>query len=357
VIVLKDLFKSFGKVVATDIPFLKIEDKEFFGLLGPSGSGKTTTLRLIAGLTKPDRGSIFLDDEDITGLPPEKRNLGMVFQSWALFPHLTAFENIAFGLRLRKLPESEVRKRVKWAAEILQIENLLSRYPHQLSGGQQQRVAVARAIVIQPRALLFDEPLSNLDAKLREQVRFELRRLQKELGITSIYVTHDQAEAFAICDRIAVIDKGRIQQVGTPEEIYDRPANKFVASFIGVTYFIEGKLIEVLNNKESKILVKTEDDLEIIATGDLSKLTKGEEVCLVIRPDYVSLASPNDKVNVFEGEIRRATYTGEVIDYEIKIGMWDVRVRTSPSIKLPPGRKVRVKLDEGRLVALPKKSF
>lgn len=353
VVTLKNLFKSFGKVVATDIPFLKIEDREFFGLLGPSGSGKTTTLRLIAGLTKPDRGRIYLDNEDITDLPPEKRNLGMVFQSWALFPHLTAFENIAFGLRLRKLPEGEIRRRVKWAAEILQIEDLLNRYPHQLSGGQQQRVAVARAIVIQPRALLFDEPLSNLDAKLREQVRFELRKLQKELGITSIYVTHDQAEAFAICDRIAIINEGRIQQVGTPEDIYTRPANRFVASFIGITYFIKGELIKVLNEKEGKVLVSTEDGLEIIATGDLSKLNEGDRVHLVIRPDYVSLASPSDTTNVFEAEVRRATYTGDVIDYEVKVGKWNLRIRTSPLIKLPPGKKIKVKLDENRLVALP----
>ncbi|RLE85014.1 MAG: polyamine ABC transporter ATP-binding protein [Thermoprotei archaeon] len=353
IIELRNIYKKYGKTVAADIPQLEIKDKEFFGLLGPSGSGKTTTLRIIAGLETPDRGRVFIDGQDITDLPPEKRNLGMVFQSWALFPHLTAYENIAFGLRLRKLPEEEIRRRVRWAAEFLRIEELLNRYPHQMSGGQQQRVAVARAIVIQPRALLFDEPLSNLDAKLRERVRFELRKIQKELGITSVYVTHDQAEAFAICDRIAVMNEGRIHQIGTPEEIYNKPEDRFVASFIGITYFIVGKISEYVNKKEGVALITTEDGLDIQAYADPNKVSRGDSVHIVIRPDYISLAKPTDKVNVFKAKIERATYGGDSIDYEIKVGKWSLRFRTPATLKLPPRDEIKIKLDEKRLVVIP----
>lgn len=351
-IVLKEILKTYGNVVAADIPYLEVTSGEFFGLLGPSGSGKTTTLRIVAGLTRPDRGTIIIGNEDVTNVPPEKRNLGMVFQSWALFPHLTAYDNIAFGLKLRKLPEDEIRSRVRWAAELLQIEELLNRYPHEMSGGQQQRIAVARAIVLQPKALLFDEPLSNLDAKLREQVRFELRKLQKELGITSIYVTHDQAEAFAICDRIAVMNNGRIQQIGTPEDIYTRPANKFVASFIGITYFVSGTVVDVVG-EEGTVLVETEDKLRIQAIADTSRVRRGASVSIVVRPDYISLATGENKVNVFDAEVERATYVGDSIDYEIRVGRWSLRMKTPATLKLAPGSMVKVKLHEDKLVALP----
>ena len=354
VIVLEDIYKRYGKVVASDIPYLRIEDGEFFGLLGPSGSGKTTTLRIIAGLTMPDRGKVILDGEDITHLPPEKRNMGMVFQSWALFPHLTAFENIAFGLRLRKLPEEEIKSRIKWAAELLQIEELLDRYPHQMSGGQQQRVAVARAIVLKPTALLFDEPLSNLDAKLREQVRFELRKLQKELGITSVYVTHDQTEAFAICDRIAVMNHGRIEQIGTPEEIYNRSKTKFVAEFIGVTRFMEGSVADVIDREKGKILVETEDGLQVLATAaDPEKVAPGQKVSLVVRPDYIALAEGGEGTNVFKAVVERATYTGDSTDYELRLGRWRLRFRTPPTMRFAPGEEISVRLDESKVIAIP----
>ncbi len=352
-IVLKEILKKYGKVIAADIPYLEIKDGEFFGLLGPSGSGKTTTLRIIAGLTKPDKGRVYIGDEDITDVPPEKRNLGMVFQSWALFPHLTVFENIAFGLRLRKLPEEEIRKRVKWAAELLQISELLNRYPYQLSGGQQQRVAVARAIVLYPRALLFDEPLSNLDAKLREQVRFELRKLQKELKITAVYVTHDQAEAFAICDRIAIINKGRIQQIGSPEEIYNKPETKFVAEFIGITRFIEGVVDEIVDESRGIVKVTTEDGLELYSWANLSKVGKGSRVYVAIRPDFITLASSSSKEpNVFKAIVEMATYVGDVMDYEIRIGKWRLRFKTPPTYKFSPGQEIYVKLHEEKLIAI-----
>ncbi len=352
-IVLKEILKKYGKVVAANIPYLEIKDGEFFGLLGPSGSGKTTTLRIIAGLTKPDKGRVFIGEEDITNVPPEKRNLGMVFQSWALFPHLTVFENIAFGLRLRKLPEDEIRKRVKWAAELLQISELLNRYPHQLSGGQQQRAAVARAIVLYPRALLFDEPLSNLDAKLREQVRFELRKLQKELKITAVYVTHDQAEAFAICDRIAIMNKGKIQQIGTPEEIYNKPETRFVAEFIGITRFIEGEVEEIVDESRGLVRVVTEDGLEVFSWANLDKIGKGTKVYVAIRPDFISLASSESNgPNVFKAVVEMATYVGDVMDYEIKIGKWRLRFKTPPTYRFPPGQEIYVKLHEEKLIAI-----
>jgi len=352
-IVLKDILKKYGKVVAADIPHLEIKDGEFFGLLGPSGSGKTTTLRIIAGLTRPDKGRVYIGDEDITEVPPEKRNLGMVFQSWALFPHLTVFENIAFGLRLRKLPEDEIRKRIKWATELLQISELLNRYPWQLSGGQQQRVAVARAIVLYPRALLFDEPLSNLDAKLREQVRFELRKLQKDLKITSVYVTHDQTEAFAICDRIAIMNQGRIQQIGTPEEIYSKPRTKFVAEFIGITRFIEGRVDEIVDKSNGLIRVITDDGLEIISWGDLDRITKGSKVYVAVRPDFISLVSrKTEEPNVFKAVVEMATYVGDVMDYEIRIGNWRLRFKTPPTHKFAVGQEIYVKLHKEKLIAI-----
>ncbi|WP_322799180.1 ABC transporter ATP-binding protein, partial [Thermoflexus sp.] len=225
--------KTFGPVVAVDDLTLTIEDGEFFALLGPSGCGKTTTLRLVAGLERPTGGRIFIGDRDVTDLPPQARDVAMVFQDYALYPHMTVMENIGYPLKVRRRPKPEIQKRVREVAQVLQITDLLDRRPGQLSGGQQQRAAVARALVHLPQAFLFDEPLSNLDAKLRLEARSFLKHLQKSLKITTIYVTHDQAEAMALADRIGIMDRGRLLQVGTPLEIYRRPRNTFVATFIG----------------------------------------------------------------------------------------------------------------------------
>ncbi|MEM4563275.1 MAG: ABC transporter ATP-binding protein, partial [Thermofilum sp.] len=231
---LENVSKIFrGGVEAVRDLNLEVKDGEFMVLLGPSGCGKTTTLLMIAGVYKPSKGYIYFDDKIVNDLEPKDRNIGMVFQSYALYPHMTVYENIAFPLRLKKLPKEEIDRRVREAASMLRIENLLDRRPSQLSGGQQQRVALARAIVKRPSLFLMDEPLSNLDAKIRVEVRAELKRLQRELGITTIYVTHDQAEAMSLADRIAVMNEGRLQQVGTPDELYYKPANTFVAGFIG----------------------------------------------------------------------------------------------------------------------------
>lgn len=234
---LEKVVKRYGRVVAVDHVDLNIVDGEFFSLLGPSGCGKTTTLRLIAGLEFPDEGFIYIDDKVVNNVHPKDRDVAMVFQNYALYPHMTVFENIAFPLESRRkalgLSKEEIRKRVLETARFLGIEELLERYPSQLSGGQQQRVALARALVRKPKVWLLDEPLSNLDAKLRVLMRGELKRLQKQLGITTIYVTHDQVEAMSMADRIAVMNKGRVAQVGSPDELYARPADTFVATFIG----------------------------------------------------------------------------------------------------------------------------
>ena len=230
---LEGVRKRFGRTEALRGIDLEVRDGESIVLLGPSGCGKTTTLRVIAGLERPDEGRVLFDGRDVTRLPPRERNVAMVFQSYALWPHMRVYDNIAFPLRIRRLPEGEVRRRVRWAAELLEIEGLLDRYPHQLSGGQQQRVAVARAIVVEPEVLLMDEPLSNLDAQLRVKMRGEIRKLQRRLGVTLVYVTHDQVEAMVIGDRIAVMNEGRIVQVGEPVEVYERPSHVFVATFLG----------------------------------------------------------------------------------------------------------------------------
>ena len=227
------LGKSYGDAAVVSDISLKIREGEFVSLLGPSGCGKTTILRMVAGLVEPSRGRILIGSDDVTALPPNKRGLGLVFQSYALFPHLTVFENIAFGLRRRKVAGAELDKRVKEALAMVRLADFGERYPRQLSGGQQQRVAIARALAPRPRVLLFDEPLSNLDAQLRDEMQIELKRLQRGLGITTLFVTHDQGEALSMSDRVGVMAKGVMQQFATPEEIYHRPATGFVASFIG----------------------------------------------------------------------------------------------------------------------------
>ncbi|AMQ18237.1 ABC transporter ATP-binding protein [Thermococcus peptonophilus] len=235
---LEGIRKSF-EGFTLEIPELEVKSGEMITLLGPSGCGKTTTLRIIAGLEKPDSGRVFFDETDVTDLEPGKRSIGIVFQDYALFPHMTVFENVAFGLETRKLPRDEINRRVTWALELVGLKGFENRYPEQLSGGQQQRVALARALVIEPQVLLLDEPLSNLDAKIRERLRGEIRRIQKELGITTIYVTHDQEEAMAVSDRIAVMNSGRIEGIGKPLELYYHPKTEFVAKFLGLSNILE----------------------------------------------------------------------------------------------------------------------
>ncbi|MBI3740672.1 MAG: ABC transporter ATP-binding protein, partial [Chloroflexi bacterium] len=243
-----------GEVAAVNDVSLEIEKGEFVTLLGPSGCGKTTTLRLIAGFEFPTSGKIILDGKQLEDVPPNKRDMAMVFQSYAIFPHLTVFENIAYGLNIRHFSKNEIREKIVHVIALTKLTGLENRAPNQISGGQQQRVALARALVVEPKVLLFDEPLSNLDAKLREEMRFEIRDLQKRLGITAIYVTHDQQEALVMSDKIAVMNNGRLMQLGSPEDIFERPRNRFVAEFIGLSDFIPAR-IETLDGKFAQVNV------------------------------------------------------------------------------------------------------
>ena len=286
VVRLEKLRKVFdNRVVAVDDVDLVVNDGEIMAVLGPSGCGKTTLLRLVAGLEEPTSGRILFDDRDVTRLPTQERNTAVVPQTWALWPHMTVFDNVAYGLRLRKkrtnLTEEEIRRRVKEVLELVDLSGFEERRPFQLSGGQQQRVALARALVVQPEVLLLDEPLSNLDAKLRVELREEIRKIAKRLSITTIYVTHDQEEAMAVADRIAVMNAGKLQQVGRPEEIYYKPANFFVATFVGRSNVLKGRVVE------AKGEVATVDVGFPIAAQTPHRLAPGDEVDVVVRPEDI----------------------------------------------------------------------
>jgi iron(III) transport system ATP-binding protein len=318
-VILDNISKKFGKFSAVEDVTIHIKAGEFFTFLGPSGCGKTTTLRMIAGFYYPTTGSIRFGDSDVTFLPPNKRNTGMVFQNYALFPHMTVFENIAFGLEIRSMNKETIRGKVNKSLELVHLQGLGDRKINQLSGGQQQRVALARAVVIEPDILLLDEPLSNLDAKLREETRAEIKRLQMELGITTIYVTHDQAEAMAMSDRIMVMDKGKIQQVGDPVSIYNRPNNKFVASFIGETNLLEGRVLGVEGDQVTVMVADT-----IMLTGLKSNAAQGvsfsagSRVMLSIRPEAIRTSDKANVENYIPGIVTMAEFTGVSVSYLIK---------------------------------------
>ncbi len=295
---------------------LDIEAGELFFLLGPSGCGKTTLLRCIAGFYIPESGTIHMGGRDITRLPPEERDTGMVFQSYALWPHMTVRENVAFGLELRRVPRTEIRRRVDEALALVRMSDRADYKPNALSGGQQQRVALARALVIQPQCLLLDEPLSNLDAKLRLEMRMEIRRICKQAGLTAIYVTHDQKEALSIADRLAVLDRGRIQQLGTPQEVYNRPRSRFIAHFIGETNFVEGMLAR--RTAEGAVIRTAMGDITSTA-GLPADLQEGAAVCVSIRPEALRVgAPPPGEPNAFEAEIHETVYLGEMAQHQAR---------------------------------------
>lgn len=353
---LRSLAKRFGETVAVDDLSLEIQDGEIMTLLGPSGCGKTTTLRCVAGFVNPDAGDVYLGDERITDLPPERRDIGFVFQNYALWPHMTVYQNLAFGLELRRLSKDEIRRRIQETLALVHMSDLEYRRPRQLSGGQQQRVALARALVLQPSVLLLDEPLSNLDAQLREEMRFEIRELQKQLGITSIYVTHDQAEALVLSDRIAVLHQGKMVQVGTPDEIYNRPSNRFVAGFVGLTSFIEGS-ISGFDETSGFAMVRTKDGLIIEVEGH--DLSPGQPVTLSIRPEHLRLSrdrheAPAENYNVLEGEVHRAAYLGDVVDYRIQVGDWELRAHSPTDEALSRGEYVFIIFSPERVTVIPK---
>ena len=320
-VTLIDLTKRFksldgsGEVLAVDDVNLEVNTGELVTILGPSGCGKTTTLRMIAGFEYPTSGSILIGDKDVAKIPPIKRGLSMVFQSYALFPHLTIYENVAYGLRVQKLPANEIRERTERALDLMQLTTMAKRYPSQVSGGQQQRIALARAIVIEPSVLLFDEPLSNLDAKLREYMRDELRKLQKRLGITSLYVTHDQSEAMAISDRVVIMKEGRIRQVGTPREIYAFPQSRFVADFMGKANFLE---VEVLGTDGESARIDIGGKTFIVPRAGRVRPNSGSAL-LVVRPEalrLISLANVENEIPL-RGCVDRFTYFGNIARYEV----------------------------------------
>jgi putative spermidine/putrescine transport system ATP-binding protein len=308
--------KSFGDTLAVDDLSLRIEPGEFVAILGPSGCGKTTTLRLIAGFERPDAGRIVIDGQEVTEVPPQRRNIGVVFQSYALFPHMTVAQNVAFGLEMRRMARTEVEAAVAGVLALVRLGELAGRYPNQLSGGQQQRVALARALAIRPRLLLLDEPLSNLDAKLRDDMREEIRRIQREVGITAVFVTHDQSEAFALADRVAVMDRGRLQQIAEPTSIYQRPANATVASFIGQANVWDGVVLAV---DGERIRVKLAGGVEILASGQ--GLAHGQACKAFVKHERIALnrAHPGQADNRVGGRVSGSTYLGDSTSYAVAL--------------------------------------
>lgn len=321
---LENLVKTFparagsGAVRAVDNVNLKINKGEFVTLLGPSGCGKTTTLRLIAGFEFPSEGRIILDGQEINEQAPNQRDMAMVFQSYAIFPHLSVFENIAYGLKIKKISGAELRRQVATALDMVELSGLENRQPNQLSGGQQQRVALARALVMQPKVLLFDEPLSNLDAKLRVQMRAEIRRIQQELGITSVYVTHDQDEAMVLSDLIVVMNQGRIQQADSPPNIYRRPANRFVADFIGRANFLP---VTVQGREGNRWLVTIQGQTVPVPVHQQFLPRPGDQALLLVRPESIRLSrSGRNGAPTLEGRVERRAYLGSMAEYEVNVG-------------------------------------
>jgi ABC-type Fe3+/spermidine/putrescine transport system ATPase subunit len=316
---LENISKTFvhrvkGKVSAVDQVSLDVEPGQFLTLLGPSGCGKTTTLRMIAGFERPDRGRIFIGDDDVTDLMANQRNIGFVFQNYALFPHLSVFENVAYGLRVKGMQRTQIEEAVTDVLTLVGLKGYEHQFPHQLSGGEQQRVALARAVVIQPRVLLFDEPLSNLDAKLRVYMRSEIRRLQKTLSITTVYVTHDQEEAMAVSDHIAVMNEGRIAQIGTAEELYTQPGSPFVAQFIGRINILPAEVREV---RDRQVTVNIFNQDFQISKG-ITTLARGDKIKIFIRPESIELTRGIEEGQL-KGLILEKTFLGEKADYQVEV--------------------------------------
>ena len=347
------LRKSFGTVVAVDDVSLDAAPGEFLALLGPSGCGKSTLLRMVAGLVEPDGGEVVLAGEDITRIAVHQRNLGLVFQSYALFPHMTVFENVAFGLRRRSVPPPELGPRVERMLELVRLGPLGARHPRELSGGQQQRVALARALVTEPRVLLLDEPLSNLDALLREEMRVELKRLQERLGTTMIFVTHDQAEALILSDRVVVMEAGRVEQIGRPEEVYRRPATAFVARFLGRANFLAGTLAEI---GSAAVVALDGGELSVVALPRPG-LERGQPVHAVIRQEAIRLgpAAEAGRPDQFAATVVFHAFAGQAHHYVVQLGDGRELEIAAPGSapRLARGVRTRVEWSPEDVILLP----
>jgi putative spermidine/putrescine transport system ATP-binding protein len=346
---LRRLRKRYGAVTAVDEVSLDVAPGEFLSLLGPSGCGKSTVLRIVAGLVEPDGGQVLLAGDDVTRVPVHRRNVGLVFQSYALFPHMTVFENVAFGPRRRRLPEPEVHARVGRVLDLVRLAELGARHPRELSGGQQQRVALARALVTEPRVLLLDEPLSNLDALLRDEMRVELKRLQERLGTTMIFVTHDQAEALTLSDRVVVMDRGRVEQVGRPEEVYRRPATGFVARFLGRANFLAGV---VTGRDAAGVTLKLDAGLTVRAAAG-EGAPAGQRVQVAIRQESIRLVPPAGEAagaaasaaNSFPATVVFHAFAGQAHQYVVDLGEGQELEVVAPGAEAPVPRGARVHVE------------
>ncbi len=328
---LTNISKFFGDFTAVRDFNLEVNKGEFVSFLGPSGCGKTTTLRMIAGFEIPSTGTISIEDEDITDKAPNARNVGMVFQAYALFPNMTVAQNIGFGLQVRKQPKNDIRERVNEMLSIIHMEEKANSYPYQLSGGQMQRVALARALAIRPEVLLLDEPLSALDAKIRVSLRAEIRSIQQKLGITAIYVTHDQEEALSLSDRIVVMNAGEMEQVGTPFEVYNYPTTRFVANFVGSLNTAEAEIVDVGRGTINM------NGVVLVSSNDLKGKSKGGKVTVAIRPERLSFLSEGKKENTFDAKVENITFLGSVVRVEVLIGgrKFSMDTFNRPSLTLP----------------------
>jgi iron(III) transport system ATP-binding protein len=354
---IKNLFKRFRNVVAVNHIQLEVNKGEMLTLLGPSGCGKTTTLRCIAGLEKPEEGDIVIDSKPMFSegfVQPSKRGIGMVFQNYAVWPHMKVFNNIVYGLRLQRVPRQSIQERARQVVGLVGLNGLEERYPGQLSGGQQQRVALARALVRNPKVLLLDEPLSNLDAKLREKMRFEIKSLVRRMGITSVYVTHDQAEAMVISDRVAVMDSGNVVQIGTPHEIYEKPANRFVADFIGTMNFMSGEVVQVHQDTDA-VYVRTEFSKKMLCkTPGITATTPGKKVYASIRPEDVEVFTepPQARENLFKGTIVHKAYLGNLLYFFVNVDGTMIRVQVPYQVPQEEGQELYVFLNPQKCMIL-----
>jgi ABC-type Fe3+/spermidine/putrescine transport system ATPase subunit len=356
----RDVTKRYGAVVANDHLSFTVGRGELLTLLGPSGCGKTTALRCLTGYSRPDEGQIFIAGRDVTELPTYRRNLGMVFQNFALFPHMTAFGNVEFPLKVRSVPREERRERVAAALRMVRLDQQADRYPRQLSGGQQQRVGLARALAYEPSVLLLDEPLSNLDAKLREEMRFEIKEIQSRFNITAVYVTHDQSEALALSDRVAVMNAGVIEQIGSPEEIYAAPQSAFVADFIGLSNFLSGRLV-ANEGAHSRVDVAG----HVVTARSSPEPAVGDDVLVFVRPNEIELlpatgasgatgvtaGAAEAGINEFAATVEAVTYLGDRLDYRIGLdGGGTIRVQSEQRFEAGAAVRARFAPDRARVM-------